>query len=299
MDWDAVVDELYGLPPGDFTAARDERAKAARAAGDRELASRIRRLRRPTLAAWAGNLLVRERPDEVERLLELGAALRRAHQNLDGGQLRELSARQHRLTSALARQAGRLAAQAGQRIGDDTRQEVQDTLHAVLADPEAAEHWAEGRLTKPLSAPVGFPAFLSDTEAPPATRRTRPAGKVADLDAARVRRREQQEQLERARQLAADAERELHDREDELAAAKEEQSRAEEEQQRAEQRATELSRQLEHAEREQQVAGEAAHKARDRTRDLDRTVREARRRAKGAAARARKLAEQTQQRKGL
>ncbi|MEV5012277.1 hypothetical protein AB0K74_23460 [Streptomyces sp. NPDC056159] len=228
MDWDAVVDELYGLPPGDFTAARDERAKAARAAGDRELASRIRRLRRPTLAAWAGNLLVRERPDEVERLLELGAALRQAHQDLDGGQLRELSARQHRLTSALARQAGRLAARAGQRIGDDTRQEVQDTLHAVLADPEAAEQWAEGRLTKPLSAPVGFPALLSVTEAAPATRRTRPAGEVADLDAARVRRREQQEQLERARQLAADAEGELRDREDELAAAKEEQSRAEE-----------------------------------------------------------------------
>ncbi|MGW4043496.1 hypothetical protein [Streptomyces sp. NPDC004721] len=298
MDWDAVVDELYGLPPGDFTAARDERAKAARAAGDPELASRIRHLRRPTLAAWAGNLLVRERPDEVERLLELGAALRQAHQDLDGGQLRELSARQHRLTSALARQAGRLAAQAGQRIGDDTRQEVQDTLHAVLADPEAAEQWAEGRLTKPLSAPVGFPAFFSATEEAPATRRTRPAGEVADLDAARVRRREQQEQLERARQLAADAERELHDRENELADAKEEQSRAEEEQQRAEQRVTELSRQLEHAEREQQVAGEAAHKARDRTRDLDGTMREARRRAKGAAARARKLAEQAQQHKG-
>ncbi|MGW4517724.1 hypothetical protein ACWEO4_38520 [Streptomyces sp. NPDC004393] len=51
MGWDAVADELYGLPPGEFTAVRDERAKAARAAGDRDLAERIRRMRRPTLAA--------------------------------------------------------------------------------------------------------------------------------------------------------------------------------------------------------------------------------------------------------
>ncbi|MFE7233095.1 hypothetical protein ACWCRF_13430 [Streptomyces sp. NPDC002405] len=297
MDWDAVVDELYGLPPGEFTAARDERARAALAAGDRESAERIRRLRRPTLAAWAGNLLVRERPDEVERLLELGAALRRAHQDLDGGQLRELSARQHQLTSVLARQAGRLAAQAGRRLGDDTRQEVQDTLHAVLADPEAAENWAKGHLAKPLSAPVGFPAFLREAGATPATRRARPVDEVADLDSARVRRREQQERLEQARQRAADAERELHDREDGLTAAKEEQSRAEEEQQRAEQRVDELSRQLEHAEREQRAAMEAAHRARDHTRDVDRTVREARRRARDAAARARRLAEQTRQHK--
>ncbi|MFI9549933.1 hypothetical protein ACIHAR_39560 [Streptomyces sp. NPDC052016] len=73
MDLDAVADELYALPPGEFTAARDEHAKAARATGDRELADQTRRLRRPTQAAWASNLLVREDPDEVERLLQLGA----------------------------------------------------------------------------------------------------------------------------------------------------------------------------------------------------------------------------------
>ncbi len=144
MDLDAVADELYGLAPGDFTAARDERVKAARAAGDRDLAEQIRRLRRPTMAAWASNLLVREQPDETERLLQLGEALRKAHQDLDGAQLRELSAQQHQLTFALARQADQLTAQAGQRISDDVRQEVQDTLHAALADPEAAEQVAEG-----------------------------------------------------------------------------------------------------------------------------------------------------------
>ncbi|POX40385.1 hypothetical protein [Streptomyces sp. Ru72] len=293
MDLDALADELYALAPGDFTAARDERAKAVRAAGDRELAEQIRRLRRPTLAAWASNLLVREQPDEVRRLLQLGEALRQAHRDLDGEQLRELSAQQHQVTFALARQAGELTAQAGQRISDATRQEVQDTLHAVLADHEAAQQWAKGRLTKPLSAPVGFPALSRQPAPAPAARRTKPAGEVADLDAARARRREQQERLERARQQAAEAEQELHDREAELATAEEKLSRAEEEQQQAEQRVTELSWQLQDAEREQQRARDAARKARDHTRAADLGVREARRRAKDTAAHAQKLAGQT------
>ncbi|MFF9128538.1 hypothetical protein ACF09J_35830 [Streptomyces sp. NPDC014889] len=294
MDLDAVADELYALAPGDFTAARDERAKAARAADDRELAEQIRRLRRPTLAAWASNLLVREQPDEVQRLLQLGEALRQAHQDLDGEQLRKLSAQQHQVTFALARQAGQLTAQAGQRISDDMTQEVQDTLHAVLADPDAAEQWAKGRLTKPLSAPAGFPTLSRQPAPPPVVRRTEPAGEVADLDAARARRREQQEHLARARQQAADAEQELDDREAELATAEEKLSRADEGQQQAEQRVDDLRRQLEDAEHEKRRAREAARKARDHTRAAERAVREARRRAKDTAAHARKLAEQTQ-----
>ncbi|MEU9396710.1 hypothetical protein AB0D86_42775 [Streptomyces sp. NPDC048324] len=297
MDLDAVTDELYGLAPGDFTAVRDERAKSARAAGERELAERIRRLRRPTLAAWAGNLLVREQPEETERLLQLGEALRQAHQDLDGEQLRELSAQQHQLTFALARQAGQLAAQAGQRISDDVRQEVQDTLHAALADPQAAEQLTKGRLTKPLSAPAGFPMPVSQSAHAPADRRAvRPADEVTELDAARSRHREEQERLERARQQAADAERELNDREGELAAVEEEQRRAEEEQQQAEQHVRDLSRQLQDAERDQQRARDTTRAVRNRARDADRAVREGRRRAKDTAAHARKLADQTQHR---
>lgn len=91
MDLDAVADELYGLRPEDFTAARAARVAAARTAGDRALAERIGKLRRPSLSAWASNLLVREQPEQIEPLLKLGEALRQAHQDLDGAQLRALS----------------------------------------------------------------------------------------------------------------------------------------------------------------------------------------------------------------
>ncbi|MFI2371175.1 hypothetical protein [Streptomyces sp. NPDC018833] len=289
MDLDAVTDELYGLAPGDFTATRNERAKGARSAGYRELAEQIRRLRRPTLAAWASNLLVREQPDEAERLLQLGEALRQAHRNLDGEQLRELSARQRQVTFALARQAGRLTAEAGQRISEDVQREVQETLHAVLADPDAAQQWAQGRLTKPLSALVGFSALpQAPAERPARSRGSEPSGRVADLDAARARREEQQERLQRAQQEAADAERQLKEQEESLADAQQERDRAEELQQQAEQRIAELPQQLKEAESDKRQARDAARRARD----ADRAVREARRRAEDSAAHARKLAEQ-------
>ncbi|OEV12631.1 hypothetical protein AN218_07495, partial [Streptomyces nanshensis] len=158
MELDEVADELYGLRPQEFTAARDERARRARADGQRELAADIRSLRRPTAAAWASNLLVREQGEQVAPLLRLGEELRGAHRRLDGRELRTLSHRQHQLVDALAGKAAALASDAGSPLGQQARQEVAQTLHAVLADPDAAREWAAGRLSKPLAAAPGFEA---------------------------------------------------------------------------------------------------------------------------------------------
>src|SRR3954453_18165267 len=70
-----IAERLYGLLPEEFTAARDSEAKRIRASGDRESASAIAALRRPSLAAWLVNALVRHCQDEVEQLLGLGEAL--------------------------------------------------------------------------------------------------------------------------------------------------------------------------------------------------------------------------------
>lgn len=250
MELDAVADELYGLRPGEFTAARDRRAKEARAAGDRDLAERIHRLRRPTTAAWAGNLLVREQHEEVEALLRLGESLRQAHQELDGEQLRQLSAEQLRVISALGRQAQQLAADAGQRIGESARREVEQTLHAALADPEAGREWARGRLTASLDAPAGFPA-PSGRQPAPAPRKTR--GRDTD---------------DRARE----AEREARARAGERDAARREADAAEDRRRTAQERTGELRRALEEAEREERQAGEEARKAQQRLDRAERAV---------------------------
>lgn len=163
VDEDTIVDELYGLAPDEFVAARDAHAHTARAAGDRALAGRIGDLRRPVLAAWLANLLAREHRDEIDAFLRLGTAMRDAQAQLQGPELRELSRQRHRVIDALQHRALALAAAHGHpNVGDTTLRDLQDTLNTALADPEAAQRLAAGRLTAPLhpedtfaSAPAG------------------------------------------------------------------------------------------------------------------------------------------------
>ncbi|GAB2931409.1 hypothetical protein [Streptomyces mayteni] len=191
-DLDEVRDELYGLAPEDFTARRDAAAARARGAGDRELAGRIRSLRRPTLAAWACNLLVRAHGEETERFLALGEALRGAQRQLDAERLRELLAEQRTLVAALSDLAAGTAAESGHRLGETARQEVERTLLAALADAESARAWSTGRLTRPLPAPADLPTVTTAAGRATATRGKRASSQTARREA-------------RARQAARDA----------------------------------------------------------------------------------------------
>ncbi|MFD7990251.1 hypothetical protein [Streptomyces mexicanus] len=286
VDLDSVAGELYGLRPEDFTAARDERAAAARRAGDRALAEEIRALRRPSLSAWASNLLVREHPEQVEPLLQLGRALRQAHRELDGPRLRELSHRQRTLIGALARQATELTAEAGHPIGEAARREVEQTLHAVLADPEAARAWAAGRLAKPLTATAGFPG-LAEGAAPepaaaePATPRRTGRRAQRREEAEEQRRRE----LAQATEEAEAAERELRAREEEAAEAGRDAEDAARQTAELQQRVSDLADRLRAAQQEQRRARADEQQARKRARDADRRLDTARHHAEEAAAR--------------
>jgi len=147
VDLDAVADELYGLWPGEFTAARTAREKEARAAGDKELAGQVKALGKPTTVAWLANRLVRDHGDELQPLLELGDALREATAVLQGEELRSLSQQQHQLVAALVRQARRDAAGSGHRVGEDAARGLEETLRAALADADLSAQLAAGRLT--------------------------------------------------------------------------------------------------------------------------------------------------------
>ncbi|MEU9629415.1 hypothetical protein ACFZDB_17585 [Streptomyces luteogriseus] len=285
MDYDSVADELYALRPEEFTAARASAMASARTAGDRELAQRIGTLRKPSLAAWVSNLLVRSSPGEVEPLLRLGEGLRQAHQDLDGAQLRELSRRQHALIRALSLQARQLAKEAGHPIGESVQREVENTLHAVLADPEAAEAWAAGRLTKPLSAAVGFPATTEGV------RPQRPVARPAPAPSRPGKKESEQQRRKRAqaREDAETAERELRELRDGAAAAGQEVAEAKQRVDGLQRRVEELTGELERVRGEHQQARFAERAARERARAADRRAREAGRRAATAAARLERL----------
>ncbi|MEU6934733.1 hypothetical protein AB0A05_37120 [Streptomyces sp. NPDC046374] len=154
MDVEMIADELYGLTPNQFTAARDAYVAEARKAKDPAAAKAIAALRRPVAAAWAANLLARQQPQETARFLTLGENLREAHRTLDAEQLRTASRQQHQLVTTLARTAAALAGEAGQPVSDTVLQAIEQILHGVLAHPDVARQWAAGRLVRVPEATV-------------------------------------------------------------------------------------------------------------------------------------------------
>lgn len=221
-----IADELYGIPPTAFIAARDARAKEV----SREVGAGVRSLRRPAPAAWVVNLLVRERRDELEELLALGADLRDAQAALDRAEITRLAKERRVAGTALARAGGALAAEAGHPVAPAVVDAVAATLDAGLADPEAAEAIRSGRLLRPLET-IGFePVDLAEAVALPeagsrAAEKRAPAKPrlraVDDTDAELARARTRADAaVARAVADAAEAADELDAAEDRLRAAR-------------------------------------------------------------------------------
>jgi len=72
----SAIDDLYGLPLDRFVAERTALARELRGAGRREEAGEVAALRKPSVAAWAVNQLVRTQGRAVDELFEAVDALR-------------------------------------------------------------------------------------------------------------------------------------------------------------------------------------------------------------------------------
>lgn len=271
MDLDTVADELYALPRDEFIGVRDERVRQARAEGDRELATEISRLRKPSTAAWLVNLLAREQPDEINGLVELGEALRRAHSELDGEALRRLSGQRHDLVAALTGQAHQLGRSADHPVSDSVSRELEDTFTAALGDPDAARVLAAGRLSSGLQ-----PAASDGWGWPSGGGGQQDGSDPGDQQRGRERRTGQREQLQRdldaARRAASDSEAMLRDAADSL-------HRAERNEEAANQAVIERRTELEAAEHAADDATDektAAHRSHE---TVSRQAREAQQRA--------------------
>ncbi|MEU8801783.1 hypothetical protein [Spirillospora sp. NPDC048819] len=306
MDFSSAADELYGVPPAQFVATRKRLAQDAKAAGDAPLAKRIGALRRPTLSAWAVNLLARSAAGDLGRLLDVGDELRSAWGS--GGGLGDLEQRRARLVRSLVRAAGELAADAGSPLREQALREVEDTLQAATVDAGIAEDVREGRLPQPRShtgfVPAGFPMAPGaeeehakpgekekkkerEKERPPAEEKEpaggkpakekeprRPSSNVTRTSAARVRR------AETLRRRAEEADRRLAERRE----------RAEEAKRAADEASAEVGRlrhELERAVAERDAAARRAECAEQNRARAEDAAREAR----GAAAEARRAAD--------
>ncbi|MCX4775591.1 hypothetical protein [Streptomyces sp. NBC_01264] len=294
MDVESVAAELYGLRPSEFTAARNARVAKARKAGDKGLAKAIGALRRPTVAAWTAGLLARRRPEEAHGLVQLGEALRTAHRTLDAGQLRKLSHDQHVVIGELARTARTLADEAGQAVSESVQREVEQILHAVLADAGVAAQWEAGRLATTPDLESGFAGLEPQPgAAPPRSMQPPPAGSPtghrpppapapapdADADADAATARARRERVEAAEGELAEARAEVERLEAGQAAALELVERARAAVEAAEEGVQAATRQLEAARAAKadavagrREAGRAAAKARTRVKAAARKV---------------------------
>lgn len=75
----AAFDFLYGLTAGEFIAARNQLAKSLRAAGEKDQATMVGSLRRPSVLAAALNRVIRLAPAELDELIERAMILRDGH----------------------------------------------------------------------------------------------------------------------------------------------------------------------------------------------------------------------------
>jgi hypothetical protein len=137
----AIADRLYAEPLGDFTPARDAAAKAAATGegADKDLAARVKALKKPSVAAWSVNVLVRREGDQIDQVLALGESLRAAAESMSGDDLRALTRQRRQLTNALAGTARDLAREQDVRLTAAVVDQVEGMLTAAMLDPVAAQ----------------------------------------------------------------------------------------------------------------------------------------------------------------
>ena len=240
------VDRLYALPLERFTAERDALARELRGS-DREAADEVRRLRKPTVSAWAINNLAGRQRQSVNALLEAGQRLRAAQEDaLTGGggaELRQATAREREIVKHLVDRAEEIL---GERAGPAVLARVRATLHAAASDDEVRAAIEGGRLTRDHSpAGLGPLAQVGERE----RERTRHARRDKARTAARAELQAARKGDRRAQRSVAAARRELTKRRVEAERVERTLATAQRELDEAEEAAREAARRLVKAER--------------------------------------------------
>jgi hypothetical protein len=145
---DEQIDELYRLPLGDFTKARNKLAKTLATPKKKQVSS----LAKPSLPMWLINQLYWQEGAVYNALVDAAEKLRAAHRSVVSGRQADTRAadRLHRTTveKAFAKAVG-IAEKSGVRLTDTVRETIRRTLAALPSDEPA------GRLTR-APEPAGF-----------------------------------------------------------------------------------------------------------------------------------------------
>ena len=160
-------DELYQVPLAEFTKTRDAIAARRKAAGEKDAAAELKRVKKPSLPAWAANQVVWRAADAWQRLRDAASAMRRAYQKAPApDEVREATREQREALAACEARASEMLAQHGHAV---TPAVLEKVGHTLLALAYGAPEVTSGRLETDLPPP-GFEALAGLTLAPPPRR---------------------------------------------------------------------------------------------------------------------------------
>jgi hypothetical protein len=175
---DAALDELYRLPPEEFTAARNASVKALKKAGQRERAAEVAAWRRPSPTDWALNVVAVEHDEAVASLLDAAAAARDAQaaaiEGRAGGDLRETVAALREAVTRVVALAEDVLSGAG-RDPAPQRAALSARLSAIATQPVLGEQLRAARLGSGDAAPEDLFADLEPAAPRPRAPSLRPA----------------------------------------------------------------------------------------------------------------------------
>ena len=219
--------DLYGLPLPCFIPERQALVKALRNQQRREEATEVAGMRKPSVAAWAVNQLVRTQSKAIRALFEAGDDLAREQAGAASGQrtadaLRKANRRQRDALDDLLRAAEGLLSSEGHPLTVPTLERVTDTLRAASIDGASREQVTDGCLPQELQFAgmgIGDLAVVPLESTTPGTKPTQTARQAAKqgsapragkakaaADARKAdadRKREAQQKDEAAREAAA------------------------------------------------------------------------------------------------
>lgn len=275
---ESVAAELYAAPLAEFTDRRTALARVLRA-DDRGLADAVGRLPKPAQSAWAVNRFARERPDDLDDLLDLGAQLREAQREVAADRVKALTANTQALVRRTLDGVAAVAADGGAPLSAALLGQVEQTLRAAMADEDAAGAVRAGVLAKPL-APAGFgPVDLDGAVAViPAARPARERRLTVVRPAAK---RDQDDRGAAAKREAEQAVARLERAEAELAGLEKARAAAEGDHEEAVRRRDDLRAEVLAAEHAEQAA---AKRVRDARKEEERAARQAERAKKAVDA---------------
>lgn len=147
----AALATLYAVAPEEFIGTRTVLVAQAKADGEPAAAKEIGALRRPSVAAWAINVVAREASAAVATLLTVGTRLREAQSQVDAATMQALRPERDAAIDAYVAAAVGRASEHGRPLSAAAQQEVRATAVAALADAAASHAVRSGQLVTSLS----------------------------------------------------------------------------------------------------------------------------------------------------